>query len=143
MKRTGEYVLGIIGIVVYAFITLLAAFMVWMQNNEDKVKDLMKEAADESSESVMSPEEIDEMIESMGSSGWPLLIAGILTVILGIVALVFLKGNKRPKLAGIILVALAVLSLFVFGGFALFGTVPYLIAGLMCLIRKPPKPLEE
>lgn len=143
MKRTGEIVLGVIGIVVYAFISLLSALMIWVQNNEDKVKELMQEAAEENSDNALSPEEINETISTMGDNGWPFFIAGLLTVILGIVALIFLKGNKRPKPAGIILIVLAVLSVFVFGGFALFGSVPYLIAGLMCLLRKPPKPVEE
>lgn len=143
MKRTGEIVLGVIGVIIYAFFTMIGALMVWIQNNQDKVRDLMGEIAKEDPEEALTPDEINETISAMGNSGWFVFGAALAIVIIGIVSLVFLKGNKRPKPAGILLIVSGVLSVFVLGELAIIGAIPYLIAGILCLLRKSPEPLDE
>lgn len=147
MKRTGEFVLGIIGMIAYAFFSMFGALIVWAHNNKEKIKDMMGDMEEEETESPVKPEEFDEALSEVGKGvGWFIFFFGVVLIILGIVALVFLKGNKRPKPAGIILTvtaALTILSVYFFGTLVLFGAIPYLIAGIMSLVRKPPQPLEE
>lgn len=140
MKRTGEFVLVIIGALLYAFFAAMGGILIWIQNNQDVMRDAMEEADTEGTGFSMA--DFNSMIEGIGNSGWQLAIFSVIAVILGIVTLVFLKGNKKPKAAGIILIATAVVSLFVLG----FGTwiiaIFYVIAGIMALARKP-KPIIE
>lgn len=143
MKRTGEFVLGIIGIIIYGFFTLLGALMVWAQNNQDTIKNMLEEMAKDDPEDALSAEDLNDTLEAIAEGGgWVVFSAALITMVVGIVALVFLKGNKRPKPAGIMLIAVAVISYFVLGGIALFGAVLYIIAGIMALVRKPPVPME-
>lgn len=143
MKRTGEIVLGVIGIIVYAFFALLGALIIWIQNNQDTLKQFMDEAAKNDPENAMTPEELNEAFEAIGNSGWLILSAALVIAVVGIVALVFLKGNKRPKPAGIMLIVVGVVSVFFLGQLAMIGAIPYVVAGIMCLVRKPPVPLDE
>lgn len=143
MKRTGEIVLGIIGVIIYAFFTMIGALMVWIKNNEDKIRGLMEEVSKDDPENALTPEEINETLAAMGNSGWFVFGAALAIVIVGIVSLVFLKGNKRPKAAGILFIVLGVLSVFILGELAIVGAIPYIIAGIMCLVRKPQVPINE
>jgi len=143
MKRTGEFVLGIIGIIIYAFFTLMGTLLIWIQNNADKVRDMMAEVAKDDPE--VSVDEFNEALEVVVDSGNARLVCSVslITAIVGIVALVLLKGNKRPKPAGIMLIFFAVISFFTLGQIAVIGAIPYIAAGVMCLVRKPPVPLDE
>lgn len=145
MKRTGEFVLGIIGIIIYAFFTMMGALLVWIQNNADKVKDMMTEVSENDPENAMSVEDLNESLDTLvdSGSGWVVFSAALITTIVGIVALVLLRGNKRPKPAGIILILFAVVSFFVLGQIAIIGAIPYIVVGIMCLVRKAPVPLDE
>ncbi|HLR01281.1 MAG TPA: DUF4064 domain-containing protein [Virgibacillus sp.] len=143
MKRTGEIVLGIIGVIIYAFFTMIGALMVWIKNNEDKIRGLMEEVSKEDPENALTPEEINETLAAMGNSGWFVFSAALAVVIIGIVSVVFLKGNKRPKPAGVLLIVSGVLSVFILGELAIIGAIPYIIAGIMCLMRKQPEPIDD
>jgi len=143
LKRTGEMVLGVIGIVVYAFFGLLGALIIWIQNNQDTLRDLMETIAQEDPENAMTPEELNEAFAAIGNSGWLILSTALILVAVGIVALVFLKGDKRPKPAGIMLIVAGLISVPFLGQIAFIGALPFFIAGIMCLVRKPPVPLDE
>lgn len=141
MKRTAEIVLGIIGALIYGFFGLIGGAMIWLQNNEDLLQQSLEEAPQQGGE--ISAAEFNELMELMGTSGMVWLISSIVAIILGIIALVFLKGNKKPTAAGIIFIATAVIGFFVFGFiFGFMSGIFYLIAGIMCLARKPKKVIE-
>lgn len=137
MKRTGEMVLGVIGAIYYAFIAVIGALIVWVENNRDQVQDFFSQAAADSPDAGMTEADVTNMLDSIGNSGAVLLIISLLAVILGIVAMVFIKGNKKPKAAGIIFIATAVIFAVISFGAGLVGGILYLIAGIMCLVRKP------
>ncbi|UJL47010.1 DUF4064 domain-containing protein [Virgibacillus sp. NKC19-16] len=140
MKRTGEVILGIIGALIYGFFGLIGGSMIWLQNNEA----LLQQALEEAPQGGEIPvEDFNEFMEVMGSSGMVMLISSIVAIILGIIAMIFLRGNKRPKAAGIIFIATPVIGIFVFGFvFGIMSGIFYLIAGIMCLVRKPKTPIE-
>ncbi|WP_138418886.1 DUF4064 domain-containing protein [Aquibacillus sediminis] len=140
MKRTGEIVLGVIGAVVYGFFALLGAGMIWLQNNSGLLQDVMEDPANQ--QLNIEQADLDMVIEMMGSSGRLFLIMSIIAIILGIIAIVFIKGNKKPKVAGILFIATAGIITLVSFGLGFFGGIFYMIAGIMCLVRKPKQEIE-
>ncbi|TWT07815.1 DUF4064 domain-containing protein [Planococcus sp. CPCC 101016] len=140
MKRTVETVLGIMGALGYAFMAALGGFMIWMQNNRDIMEETMTGTGDPTTDLTM--EEFEGMIDILGTGGWVLLASAIAAIVLGIVAMVLLKGNKKPVFAGIIFIATAVIVAIITTGVGIIAGIFYLIAGIMCLVRKPQRTLE-
>lgn len=141
MKRTAEIVLGIIGALGFAFMAALGAFMLWMQNNRDLLETEMTTGTGDPT-TDLTMEEFDMMIDLVGTGGWFLLISAIAAIVLGIVAMVLLKGNKKPLIAGIIFIATAIIVSIVTTGVGVIAGLFYLIAGIMALVRKPQRTLE-
>lgn len=133
IKRTGEIVLVIIGMLIYAFFALIGGFMMWLGNNSQIVEDIPPEA--QSPE--LSQEQLMTMIETAGAGGMMILITALVAIVAGILALVFMKGNKKPKAAGIILIVISVIGVFTMVIAGIFSGLFYLIAGIMLLVRKP------
>lgn len=136
MKRTAEIVLGIIGALGYAFMAAIGGFMLWMQNNRDLIEtELTTGTGDPTTD--FSMEEFEAAMDMLGAGGWIVLISAIAAIVLGIVAMVLLKGNKKPVVAGIIFIATAVIISITTTGLGVIAGIFYLIAGIMCLVRKP------
>ncbi|GGM33869.1 hypothetical protein GCM10011351_19780 [Paraliobacillus quinghaiensis] len=141
MKRTAEVVLGIIGTIIYGFFAIIGAGMLWMKNNSETVKEFYDDMVQQSPE--MDMPDYQTFIDSMGTGGMMVLVVSLLAVILGIVAMVLLRGNKRPKVAAIIFVATAVIVVILLGYMGVFAGIFYIIAGILCLTRKPQQTLAE
>lgn len=139
MKRTAEIVLGVIGAIIYGLFAALGGMMIWMQNNEELIRDSFEQTAEQNPEINMG--DFDMVIESMGTGGWMILIVSLLALLLGIIAMVFLRGNRRPKAAGIIFIITAVGTSIITLGVGIIPGLFYLIAGIMCFARKPPRVL--
>lgn len=141
MKRTAEIVLGIIGALGYAFMAAIGGFMLWMQNNRDLIEtELTTGTGDPSTD--FSMEEFETAMDMLGAGGWIVLLSAIAAIVLGIVAMVLLKGNKKPVIAGIIFLATAIIISITTTGLGVIAGIFYLIAGIMCLVRKPQTTLE-
>ncbi|MEN2769241.1 DUF4064 domain-containing protein [Ornithinibacillus xuwenensis] len=138
MKRTAEITLGIIGTVFYVFSVLLGALRIWMENNKGFLYDYLVDNQDEFALTQGDLDMIQEMFDrSLASGGILLVIMPILAIILGIVAMVLLKGNKNPIAAGIIFIATGVVYVIVTIGGGILSGILFLIAGILCLTRKP------
>ncbi|MFC3039319.1 DUF4064 domain-containing protein [Virgibacillus xinjiangensis] len=141
MKRTGEVILGIIGMLVYTFFAIVGGFMVWMGNNRSLFQQLPEELSQQGVE--ISEAELNSIVETMGNSGTLFLITSLAAIILGIVSLVLLRGNKKPKASGIILIVTAVISSIIMTIVGFAGGLFYLIAGIMALVRKPKPAIQD
>lgn len=139
MKRTGEIVLTVIGMILYVFFAVFGVMLILLQKNQDKMREILEDEALQNEGLTMA--DFNEAIDSIGSSSWVMAIFSVIAVILGIVVIVFLKGNKKPKPAGIILVVLAVLSVLLLGFGTWITALPYLSAGILVLSRKPKQPI--
>lgn len=134
MKRTGEIVLGVIGVIFYGVGAIFGIFMLVMKNNE-MIQDQLREISqDPELAGVM---DFNALVNSLSAGGWTLIITSLIALILGIIAIVFIKGNKKPKAAGIIFIVTGVVIAIVTFGVAFFPGIFFLIAGIMCLARKP------
>lgn len=137
MKRTGEMVLTIIGIVIYALCAIGGfIFSSILKNNQ-----LMSDLAHQIATPQMSASDVMATFEMASSTIMLVSIVSVISLILGIVAAVFLKGNKKPKAAGIILIITSVLGTIVTVLGVVVPAIFYLIAGIMALARKP-KPAQ-
>ncbi|MCD7033949.1 DUF4064 domain-containing protein [Metabacillus sp. GX 13764] len=136
MKRTLEIVFSIIGAVLFALTSFLGFFFLAIKNIPDLEAGL-NQALAEDPELAASGLNY-EMVQGMLQTGAVVILTfSIIGLAAGIIAAILLKGNKKPKTAGIILIAAAVIcggGTFLAGGFA---SICYLIAGIAALARKP------
>ncbi|WP_174615564.1 DUF4064 domain-containing protein [Virgibacillus ihumii] len=137
MERTGEIVLSIIGVVLYALCAFGGFAGAAFLNNEQ----LMSNLANDMATPQMSASDYMAVFETMSGGIMLFAIVSVVSLILGIIAAVFLKGNKKPKAAGIILIITSVLGTIVTVLGVVIPAIFYLIAGIMALARKP-KPAQ-
>src|SRR5699024_5350956 len=105
----------------------------WMQNNRDKVEEFIKDSGEAGD--GFSLEEFEQAINEIGNSGWIFTITLFVAVLVGVVGLILLRGNKKPRQAGILLTGSSVLLTIIVGIGAGIGGLFYLIAGLLCFFR--------
>ena len=143
MKRTAEITLGIIGSVFYLFSVAFGVFRLWMENNKGTLEEYMVENQSEFELTSSDMTVLEEMFNmNLAQGGIFIVILPILAIILGIVAVVLVKGNKKPVAAGIIFIVTGVgYSIVTLGGGILSGIL-LLIAGILCLARKPKTIIE-
>ncbi|MBS4198848.1 DUF4064 domain-containing protein [Bacillus sp. FJAT-49732] len=142
MKRTAEVTLGIIGIILSALTALVGMFFMWISDSEDLKSFVMEESLNDP---AVNPDDIDLALSFILGAGWALIIAAILGIILGVIGVITVKGNNKPKLAGFMFIIGAILVGVISFGFGFLPALLYLIAGIMCFARKPvePNPSDE
>lgn len=140
MKRTAEIVLGIVGTIAFTFTAFIGTMLIIMHDNQEMIRDIFYEIALE--DPALEISDIDGFISVLGSSGWVIAIVSFLAVAAGIIAMILLRGNKRPKVAAILFLSTSIIIALVSFGLGLIPGVFYLIAGIMCLVRKE-SPLQE
>ena len=130
MKRTGEIALTIIGAVFNLIgVGIFSLFATFSKTDYFMYNFL----------GAYGTEEDIFFINIMTGIGWFLSIISLLALIAGIVALLFFKGDKKPKAAGIILIITSVILALGTFMMAFLAALCYLIAGIMGLVRKPPQ----
>lgn len=134
MKRTGEIVLTVIGIIINFIVGGFVTFLVLVLKNDTLQDEIEKEFAKDPDLSTLDPSTV---LDAMGNGGWAIVIASLIGIILGIIAAINLKGNRKPKLAGILLIVGAVISGLLSIGVDWLPALLFLIAGIMSLVRKP------
>ncbi|WP_010676497.1 DUF4064 domain-containing protein [Bacillus timonensis] len=133
MKRTGEIVLTIIGACFFALISVFGFMFLGLSEDSAFTQEMENIAAEDPS---LEGVEMGFLTDMVAAGGWYFIIVGILAIILGIVSLVLLKGDKHPKAAGILLIVIAVLSTLATFLISIIASILYLIAGILCLVRK-------
>ncbi|MBM7646824.1 cytochrome bd-type quinol oxidase subunit 2 [Scopulibacillus daqui] len=133
MKRTAEIVMGVIGLILNALMLLFGLFTISLRGN-DKFQQSLQQTTIEGS---ISSKDIDDINHFITSGGWILVAASIIGLILGLIAVFFIKGNKKPKAAGVLFIAGCVLTTLISSGVGFVPAVLYLIAGILSLTRKP------
>ncbi|GAA0311866.1 hypothetical protein GGQ92_001933 [Gracilibacillus halotolerans] len=130
MRRTAEVVLTIIG----AFFYLIGMFFAGVMNTVFKTEEFRNDFLNDPAINDLSAEDSQmalDMFDSLGSFMVVIIVIGIIAIIAGIVAMILFKGDNKPKVAGIILLVVGILTLQLF----------YIIPGIMGLVRK--KKLED
>ncbi|KZE37001.1 hypothetical protein AV656_10475 [Bhargavaea cecembensis] len=138
-KRTGERVLGIIGLVfnVIGIILTFALnnFMKMLSTNPQFQQEFEAEIWNDPTLTESDAQAIVDMVyfgmDWMVSFGWFFIAALVISSVLIVIALIQL--NKNAKLSGILFIIAGVLA-----GILTLSSILLYIAGIMCLVRKPP-----
>ncbi|QTC42681.1 DUF4064 domain-containing protein [Bacillus sp. V3] len=138
VKRTGEFVMGIIGIVLSALFSIIG-IVTNMSIDDPMVMQEMEKMIE--SDPAITTQDSTFIIGIAESMGWYLILIGVIASILGLIAVLTIVKNRKPILSGIMFILAAlVIGLGTIG----FGFIPgllFLIAGIMAFVRKP-KPSE-
>lgn len=133
LKRTGEYVLGIVGMLLSVLLTFIGIFFIALKQNDGIRQAIEGELANDP---TITMEEFSVVMNAVGGFGWIIVVASAIGIILGLVSIFILK-SKRQTMAGVFFIITAVLVGLLSVGLGLLQAVLFLIAGIMCLVRKP------
>ncbi|MEG9298539.1 DUF4064 domain-containing protein [Mangrovibacillus sp. Mu-81] len=138
VKRTGEVVMGIIGIVLSALFSIIG-IATNMSLGDPAIMDEMQQMME--SDPAMTTQDTSFILGMAETMGWYLIVIGIIASIFGLIAVLTIVKNRKPVLSGIMfIIAALVIGVGTIG----FGFIPgllFLIAGIMAFVRKP-KPSE-
>jgi Protein of unknown function (DUF4064) len=138
VKRTGEVVMGIIGIVLSALFSIIG-IAANMSMSDPAIMDEMQQMME--SDPAMTTQDTSFILDMAETMGWYLIVIGIIASIFGLIAVLAIVKNRRPVLSGIMfIIAALVIGVGTIG----FGFIPgllFLISGIMAFVRKP-KPSE-
>ena len=133
MKRVVEAIFTLIGILMYGLLTIvsIAIFSNFKENPESK--NLIQEfLTDENIKEVNA----DQVLSLLSNGTIFILVISVLCIVFGILSLFTLKGDRDPKLAGKILILTSILGTILTLFTGILGGLPYLIAGIIALVRK-------
>ncbi|SEA16052.1 Protein of unknown function [Thalassobacillus cyri] len=139
MKRTAEIVLTGIGVVLYGLIAGMLSIVVNVKDNPE-FRESLEGTIQQDPEANLEEINVDQMIEGIADGAMIIIITGIIALLIGVVAIYFIKGNKKPKLAGILLIVTAVIATVITVGVGVVAGLFYIVAGIIGIVRKP-KPL--
>ncbi|SDC19090.1 Protein of unknown function [Pelagirhabdus alkalitolerans] len=135
IRRKVEVALIVLGMVFFAFLAVSGVSMIMIHNDPEVATEMYEEFQVE-----MPAEEIpiyEEFVDSLFTNGVMVIVIGVIAVLAGGFGIFLFKGNKQPKPAAILLLMTGGLVGFLQFGIAIFGSVFYVISGLMGLLRKP------
>ncbi|WP_239256941.1 DUF4064 domain-containing protein [Listeria ilorinensis] len=150
IKRTGEVTLGIIGlilaIIVQGAITIGCFVVVRITNQPDGLQsfvDNYNQAVTEYGGSISSVPDASTVLNQIHTFAGLSLVATIITLILAILAIIFITGNKKPVLAGFLYFFTAILVFVVTFATGFIPALLFLIAAIMSWVRKPRDPFTS
>ncbi|WP_170875256.1 DUF4064 domain-containing protein [Virgibacillus pantothenticus] len=143
MKRTVEMIFTVIGLLVFLLMSISVGVVAFTDNAkiETMAKEFvqLQEQTSQPGVEEFSEQEFETVIET-GTNY--LFFVFLINLVLGVLALFFLKGDKKPKAAGILLIVTAIVGTIASLFFGIIGGAAYLIAGIVALVRRPKKMIE-
>ncbi|MGG0658177.1 DUF4064 domain-containing protein [Rummeliibacillus pycnus] len=152
MKRTVEIVFGIIGsffnILAIGFMGLMMIGMTELKNSAQTQDDLIAEFENQFSTDPQLQDidmqsftnSMNSIIHGFGPFGWFTLICFIISLVLGIIAMVqvYRAKDKKANFAGAMFIVAAV-----FAGIISPTSIVYYIAAIICFVRKPIEEISD
>ncbi|WP_226674634.1 DUF4064 domain-containing protein [Rossellomorea aquimaris] len=141
VKRTGEVVMGVIGIVLSALFSIIGIVLNMGMQSPDVMSQIEEgmESDPNLQESGMTAGDMNSIMEAAESMGSYLVILGIIASIIGIIAVLTIVKNRKPVLSGIMFIIAALIIGLGTVGFGFIPGLLFLIAGIMAFVRKPKK----
>ncbi|MDR9854335.1 DUF4064 domain-containing protein [Paenibacillus sp. VCA1] len=127
MKRTGEIVLSMIGAVSSLVMIVVGIVFLYRKDDANYLNDLHANWSDSQAAAAL---------DQMNQAGTLWVLPGMIGVVLGVMAMILLKGKGSQKIAGWLLIIVSVAACMI----SVFGFIPamfFVIAGIMALVRKP------
>src|SRR5690606_41681978 len=101
--------------------SLLGMFLIWTASSDEVRAEVEKQVQDDP---MMVQEDIDVLLWLFSTGGWAIIIASIIGIILGIIAIIIIKCNKNPKLTDWMYIVVVVLIVIISLG---LGFLPVLL----------------
>ncbi|WP_226035813.1 DUF4064 domain-containing protein [Aquibacillus saliphilus] len=133
MRRTGEVILGVSGLIINAFIslfTIVFLFAIKREGFRNELHQLLLK------NEPVRMQEIEIVLAAGDVLGWVILIGTFIGIVLGLKAVSSLKENENPRRAGILYIIAAVLSTLLTVGIGWLSGMLFLIAGTLCFVRR-------
>lgn len=133
MNRIAETFFSIVGVLMFGLLFLGSGVLFLSIDNESGTQELVQEFLNDENITNVS---VEQVVSFLNYGTIYLLAVSLICTILGIIAISFLKGNKRPKSASKILIVTAILGTVLTIITGLLGGIAYLIAGLITISKK-------
>lgn len=133
MKRTGEFVLSIMGVsiaTIFLIVGMITAVYMSMVDLTEMVEYSL------GSDVEMAAADVELTLQLLNVVIWIGIISLVFAVIGGLIAIILLKRGK-VKAAGILFIIIGIVTLF-----HVWPLIFFIVPGIMCLTRKLPDPLE-
>ncbi|WP_191992021.1 DUF4064 domain-containing protein [Bacillus aerolatus] len=135
MKRTAELILTVIGIIINLLLIAGGVLIINLLKDPTLRQELEMELMNDP-QIAGTGLDMTAIMNTINGVGWGFVAIVTLSTVLSLAAAFSVRGNRRPKLAGGLLIASA---LIVGIGTILIGWLPallFLIAGILCFARK-------
>ncbi|WP_048627077.1 DUF4064 domain-containing protein [Listeria ivanovii] len=144
IKRTGEIVLAIIGLVFSVLMQAAIATIGFLMVNGSNAKDGLTTYYNNYYQTMTEWEipkndipDADRVLDFVHTLSWVALSGGIITLALGIAGIFYIINNKKPVFSGFAFLAAGIVILVSTILIGFFPALLLVIAAMLCFIRKP------
>ncbi|ASH55326.1 DUF4064 domain-containing protein [Listeria monocytogenes] len=144
IKRTGEIVLAIIGLVLsllaQAFIAIIGLLMISGSKGKEGLTTFYNNYYKTMTEWEIPKKEVpdpDRVLDFVQTLSWTALTGGLITLALGIFGIYYILKNKKPVFAGYLFLAAGVVSLLSTALISFIPALLFIVAAILCFVRKP------
>ncbi|EAF5217125.1 DUF4064 domain-containing protein [Listeria monocytogenes] len=144
IKRTGEIVLAIIGLILsvlaQAFIAVIGLLMISGSKGKEGLTTFYNNYYKTMTEWEIPKKEIpdpDRVLDFVQTLSWTALTGGLITLVLGGFGIYYILKNKKPAFAGYLFLAAGIVSLLFTALISFIPALLLLVAAILCFVRKP------
>ncbi|EAF4566388.1 DUF4064 domain-containing protein [Listeria monocytogenes] len=144
IKRTGEIVLAIIGLVLsllaQAFIAIIGLLMISGSKGKEGLTTFYNNYYKTMTEWEIPKKEVpdpDRVLDFVQTLSWTALTGGLITLALGIFGIYYIFKNKKTVFAGYLFLAAGVVSLLSTALISFIPALLFIVAAILCFVRKP------
>ncbi|MBC1806070.1 DUF4064 domain-containing protein [Listeria sp. FSL L7-0993] len=144
IKRTGEIVLAIIGLIfsvlTQATIAIIGLLMTSGSKGKEGLTTFYNNYYQTMTEREIPKSEIpdpDRVLNFVQTLSWTTLTGGLITLALGGFGIYYIMKNRKPVFAGYLFLAAGIVSLLSTALITFIPAILLIIAAILCFVRKP------
>ncbi|MBC2191311.1 DUF4064 domain-containing protein [Listeria sp. FSL L7-0229] len=144
IKRTGEIVLAIIGLIfsvlTQASIAIIGLLMTSGSKGKEGLTTFYNNYYQTMTEWDITKSEIpdpDRVLNFVQILSWTTLTGGLITLTLGGFGIYYIMKNKKPVFAGYLFLAAGIVSLLSTALITFIPAILLIVAAILCFVRKP------
>lgn len=136
LNRRIEIFLIIMGMAIFFFFGISGVTMINVHGDDEAALEIYEQFMQEEAAELENVPTYDEFVETLRTAGVITLVLAVIAEAAGIVSILLLKNDKRPKVAGVLLLIVGIFVSSLQFIIALVGSVFFIIAAMMALFRK-------
>ncbi|MBC2249040.1 DUF4064 domain-containing protein [Listeria sp. FSL L7-0123] len=144
IKRTGEIVLAIIGLIfsvlTQAAIAIIGLLMTSGSKGKEGLATFYNNYYQTMTEREIPKSEIpdpDRVLNFVQTLSWTTLTGGLITLALGGFGIYYIMKNRKPVFAGYLFLAAGIVSLLSTALITFIPAILLIVAAILCFVRKP------